>query len=256
MSQGGAPLATVDRALKLLLCFDSERVEWTVTELSTKLGYSKSMVHRLLRTFMQHDFIAQDPETSRYRLGMSVLRLSDGVGGPDDLRLTARAAMRELAAVTKQTCVLTIVDGMQAVSIHKIDSPERIKVTLRVGYRSPLYAGASAKVLLAFLPESEQEAVIEGGLTAMTDNTVQDANVLRKQLQQIREQGYCITNSELDSGLAGIAAPIYNHTGQVVAGVSIVGLAQGFNSTTDAQLIEQTKAAAARISAKLGWQPT
>lgn len=256
MSEHGPPLATVNRALKLLRCFDGERREWTVTELSAELGYSKSMVHRLLRTFMQHEFIAQDPETSRYRLGMSVLRLADGVGGPDDLRLTARDPMRELATLTKRTCVLTVVDGMHAVSIHKIDSPDRLKVTLRVGYRSPLYAGASAKVLLAFLPTSEQEVVLQGKLLPMTDNTVQNADVLRQQLQQIREQGYCITKSELDEGLAAIATPIYNHSGRVIAGLSIVGLAQSFDAKNSVQLVEQTMSTAAHISAKLGWQHT
>lgn len=218
------------------------------------MGISKSMVFRMLTTLEYHGFVSRDPDTGRFRLGYSLLGLAELVGGTDDLRRMAHHIMAEVAVQSRETCLLTVADGAEAICIHKIDSPDRIRVTHQVGHRSPMHAGASSKVLLAHLPEDEREAILALPRKRYTENTTVDVEVLREQLATIRKQGYCFTISELDVGLFGVAAPIRNHRGRVVAGLNVSGVAQKLTPEKIEEHITAVRAAAAKISHMIGWR--
>lgn len=218
------------------------------------MGISKSMVFRMLTTLEYHSFVSRDADTGRFRLGYGLLMLAELVGGTDDLRRTAHHTMAELAVHSRETCLLTVVDGNEAVCVHKIDSPERIRVTLQVGHRSPMHAGASAKVLLAHLSMDEREAILALPRQRYTEQTTVETEALREQLAEIRKQGYCFTDGELDAGLYAVAAPIRNHRGRVVAGLSVAGVSQQLTPQKVEEQIRWVCTAATKISDMIGWR--
>ncbi|MFS8534546.1 MAG: helix-turn-helix domain-containing protein, partial [Limnochordales bacterium] len=103
-----ALLQTLDRALTLLAAFDREHPEWGVTELAHHLGLPKSVVQKTLATFARHGFVHQEPRRRRYRLGLRLLSLAR-LAQPELARI-ADPHMVRLAAATKETVKLTIVD--------------------------------------------------------------------------------------------------------------------------------------------------
>jgi DNA-binding IclR family transcriptional regulator len=168
-----------------------------------------------------------------------------------NLRNVAKPIMEELAKQTDETVILEVVDGFHGLCIEKVESSQSMKCTSQVGKRVPLHAGAPTKILMAYLPAEKIEQIIEQGLQKFTESTVTEPDILRNQLEEIRQKGYCISNGELDLGSLGIAFPIRNHEGKVIAAISVVGpefrVADKIN-----QFLLYCQSAAAAISQQLG----
>lgn len=218
-------LQTVARAMELLLCWNEDAPEdgFTLTELSQRLGLHKTIVHRLLATMASYDFVARDPLTNRYRLGVAVLALGGMAAAGMELRRLALPVMRNLVATTGETVMLSVVSGTDSVCIEKVESKNPIKVSYHVGRRRPLHAGAAAKVLLAFLPPSEAAPLMDRmALTRYTDLTLTSREELKAELEATRTRGYALSYGELDAGVTGIGAPVWDHTNRAVAGLTLV----------------------------------
>ncbi|KIL38767.1 hypothetical protein SD70_24390 [Gordoniibacillus kamchatkensis] len=244
-------LETGDRMLRMLECFTIEKPEWGVTELSEYLGLYKSVVHRMLVTLEHRGFVVQHPLTQKYTLGIKVFELGVVAGNQLNLRTLSRPIMEELCESTKETVMLMIVDGLEGICIEKVESSQSVRYTSPLGKRVPLHAGATTKILLAYLPQDKINQIISGGLPKFTDYTISDPDELLRQLKDIREQGYCISANDFSLGGMGIAVPIRNHEGDVVAGLSISGLEFRMSPIADS-LLRQCQAAADHISKRLG----
>jgi len=131
--------------------------------------------------------------------------------------------MESLAAATGETVLLTVYQQGEVVCIEKIESPHAVRLAMDVGTRRMPHAGASSKVLMAFLPPDEIEAIIQRGLPRLCTNTITDPQALRAELARIREQGYAFSVEETDTGAWGIATPIRNPQGEVIAALGIAG---------------------------------
>ena len=165
--------------------------------------------------------------------------------------------MDQLVVETGETVFLGALDGRQALCIDARESPQSIRLYARIGRRSPLYAGSIPKLLFAFLPDPVREEWLqELELTPITSYTVTDRDQLRQQLIHIRSQGYAITSNDLDEGATSVAAPIRDHTGQVVAAISVAGPSQRFSEDRIDWILTQVLKGAAEISANLGCPAT
>ncbi|MFB5677142.1 IclR family transcriptional regulator [Paenibacillus terreus] len=218
-----AKLETAHRMLLLLECFTDAKPEWGVTELSEELGLYKSVVHRMLSTLEGRGYVSQNPVTKKYSLGLKLFELGMVVARGMNLRTIAQYPLKTLAEQTGETVLLTVVDGQAGVCVEKFESHESIKSTSQLGKRVPLYAGAPTKLLLAYLPEEEREAIIRAGLSAFSPFTDTDPDRLRESLAKIRGQGYSWTFQEVDMGSVGIAFPVRNHEEQVIASIAVLG---------------------------------
>lgn len=246
-----AKLETADRMLQLLECFSDAKTEWGVTELSEELGLYKSVVYRILSTLEGRGYVQQNPENKKYSLGLRLFELGMLVGRQMNVRTLAKPEIDKLAGETGETVLLMIVDGLYGVCIEKMESGEAIKSTSQLGKRVPLYAGAPTRVLMAYLPEEQIDAVIDAGLVPFTNTTLADADKLKADLARIRESGYCWSFGEMDLGSMGIAFPIRNHEEQVVASIAVLG--PQFRMEHKQENCQRRCAEAAReISAKLG----
>jgi DNA-binding IclR family transcriptional regulator len=159
--------------------------------------------------------------------------------------------MERLVRETGESTFLTIVSDNESVCIHRIESAQRVRVTLTIGGRYPLYAGASNKLLLAYLPPEKIDEIIARGLKQLTPDTISDPVRLKDNLAKIRRQGWAFSVGELTPGVAAIAAPLRDSNGEVVAALSIGGLASHFGENRLQRLIEITCQAAEEVSRQL-----
>jgi len=255
--KSGASLKTVNRALDILLLFDKEHLEWSVAELSQALGLHRSIVYRTLCTFEQRGVVTRNHTGGRYRLGLKLVELANVVLASMDLRQVAHPVMERLMRETGEAAFLTVVSEDKSVCIEKVDSPQPIRSMLTIGDRSPLHAGASNKLLLAYLPADTIDELIARGLEPMTPRTITDPTQLKENLTKIRQQGWAYTVGELTPSAAAISVPLWDSNDTVVAALSIAGLASRFSEDRLALLISATCQAADEISAQLvTWHKT
>ena len=215
---------TIDRLAIILDCFSAQEPQLSMTEISKRIGLGTSTTHRLLVSMESHGFLSRAPDGKRYTLGYKFLHWASTVEKSSSLQQQARPLLENLAKESGETAVLMVRDGPWAVCMDRVDSAQPLRLAMTVGQRIPLHAGSSAKILLAYADPAEIEShIAEHGLPPVGENTITDPKKLHDNLAQIRERGYAISLQERDPGAAGLTAPIFNSTDQIIAGLGIVG---------------------------------
>lgn len=213
--------SSAEKVLDVLLLFSESRPELTADEISELIGAPRSTTYRYLRTLHTKGFLEKST-AGIYRPGPRLVQLGRVALSRLDLRDIALPVMREIAGETRETVLLTRLSGRSAVCIERVEGPQTIRITFERGRVQPLHAGASSKILLAYAG-GEVEDYIDIPLEQFTEQTVTDPDVLRAQLRQIREQGYCISDGEVDVGARAVAVPILDDHNRLVAGLSTAG---------------------------------
>lgn len=234
--------------IQILSLFSMNRTSLSISEIQAELGYPKSTVFRILSTLEKYNYVKKNPDNHRYSLGFQFFRLGSIVQSEFDFRQAALPIMKQLVDETNETVELNIVDGSSRICIEKVDSPLDVRNFVRIGERKPLYLGASGKVLLAFLSKNEQEKVFE----ELRSNDI-DIDKLKKELEDIRKNGYKVTKAERVAGSFAIACPIFDYTGEMVAGLTIAGPIQRLTKEHETLLIKKLIVAAKKISEELGY---
>jgi len=242
---------SIDRALRLLECFTLENPQQSISELTKLTSLSKSTVFRILATLSQNGYIQQNAVTQKYSLGFKLFHLGAVVLGNMDLREVALPFMRKLSEETSETVDLNVVDQGERVCIEKVESHEIVRNFVRVGQRNCLWLGASGRVLLANIPESEAQNIIESAVKE--DGLNKDEFLLLKELKEIQANGYAISREERVKGSFSVAAPVFDYTGQLIGGISVAGPIQRLSDERIPMLIKNVKMAARQISRSLGY---
>ncbi|WP_206811558.1 IclR family transcriptional regulator [Paradesulfitobacterium ferrireducens] len=246
----------IDKVVEILGCFSYEQPELGVTEIATKLEMYKSTIFRILKNMERNGLVSQNQHNLKYRLGFKLLELGNIVLSGLQIRHIALPKMRELNESTRETITLNVVENNMRVCIEKLESPEPVRnFDQSVGGRNPLYLGAAGKVLLAFLPDQQINLILkQKNLEATILGLAVTPSILREQIARIRQQGYAHFSNERSKGAASVAAPIRNHEGNVVAGISLSGPEYRFVGERLDSLIRDVISGAEDISARLGWR--
>src|SRR5262245_25341387 len=156
---GGASLQVLERMFSILDLFSFEHPEWTTTEMARECGLPIPTTHRLLAALQAREFLSRDERTKRFRLGPAALELGERAKSALDIRTVARPLLQALARETGETALLTVLseDRERAVCLERVESRHPLRLSVEPGLRLPLHAGASQKVLLAFMHEEEIE---------------------------------------------------------------------------------------------------
>lgn len=222
-------------------------------QLSRMLGMHKSTISRLLTSLQYEGFVHKNPDTGKYQLGLSLVHLAGFVLDRLDLREVAQPHIRELAKLTQETINIAVLDRDMCLNIESIISPKPIQHAGRLGARYPLGCTSTGRVLLANLPSEEREvllSVLENN--QMCNKVILDQQALEKILDHVREQGYAIVHEGYQEGLSAIAAPIRDHTGNVIAAVSISGPTYRIGQSKIQNFIDALLDTANDISSNLG----
>ncbi len=237
------------RASGLLDTLSASHEALGVSALSAQLRLPKSTVARYLSVLHELGFVQQSPDDQRYRLGPKLYILGRAVPLDALVRDAARPHLVALTEAMGETTILTVVDGLTALCIEKIESPYAMRLTARIGERVPLHCGSSPRCLLAYLPEAERDAYLARPLVAFSPNTITDPAILRRAIAATRTSGYVISRSEIDEGMISIAAPIGDGCDRVIAAVSMAGPAIRITEERLPAVIAAVRETAAAISA-------
>lgn len=254
MAQKTAPAkpgrnTTADRTADVLLLFSEQRPVLSAADVARLLGMTRSTTYRYLQTLRSYGLVEEDETRGAFRLGPRVFQLArvarQGLGLPE----IALPVMRSLGERTREAVLLTRRWGQQVVCVERVESTHAVRLTYERGQILPVHAGASAKVLLAFSPPEEIDAVLSTAtLPRYTDRTVTDAARLRVQLEEIRRAGYAISEGEVDHGVRGVAAPIFRPDGRLAAGLSVAGPAYRLNDDALPGVVEAVQRGAQTVS--------
>ncbi|MEA2001245.1 MAG: IclR family transcriptional regulator [Actinomycetota bacterium] len=247
-------LSSVRNAARLLKQFSTRDRELGVSELSRRLEIGKSTVHRLLVTLTSEHLLEQDSLTGKYRLGIAMHDLGSAVATRLDLHEAVIPPLEQLRVATQETCQVAVLDGNEVVYVERLDSPQSLRLFLEVGRRNAAHSTSTGKCLLAFLPDQELDAVLQGWvLEQKTPHTIVDQATLRTELKQIRKQGYAWNVNESELGVLSVSAPIRNLAGRVTAALSAAG-PETRMAAAKLQMTQAVMEAAASASRRLGYR--
>lgn len=225
----------------------------TLAECTGILGFSKATTQRMLLTLTRRNMLHFDEELGVYSLGMLTAKLGAEYLSRLDMRRAALPALRDLVAESGETAHLGVLSGNDVVYIELVDSPHPIRIFSKVGDSVPAYATAVGKAILANMPGDVRQTHLPDSLIARTPQTLHTFEDLYRDLALTRERGYAIDNSENREGIRGFAAPIFDLTGAVCAGLSLAGPKSRITtSDDDARFGALVSRAARRVSQILG----
>ncbi|HEX9115989.1 MAG TPA: IclR family transcriptional regulator [Anaerolineae bacterium] len=244
---------TVNRISDILNCFSSGEPVLGLTAISNRLGLPRSTAHRLLTALESQGFLTRAPYGHGYQLGYHLLRWGLLAQATLDLRNEALPVLRRLAEVTGETAIVSVLDGEEGLCVDIVDSPHPVRLAMQAGQRLHLHAGASAKVLWAFLSEAEIRRLLEHlDLVPLQPNTIVEPEALRRELAAIRSRGYATSFEETDQGAMGIAVPVYDHAGQPIAGIGIAAPLARIPPESVAAVVPRVLEAGRELSARIG----
>lgn len=248
-------VAAVTRAIDLIDAFLQPPHQFGLTELSKATGQSKNQTFRLLQTLADENVVVMDPDTKRYTLGYRVLEWGAMAHKGSPLAVAASPVLDRLVEEVGETIVLTArASDYGCICVDKRESgTHALQITARVGRRIPFHAGAGSKCILAHsAPEFVHHFLeTETPLERYTERTTTDPRQLLEELERIRQQGFSISDEDIDPGACSIAAPITDHTGNVVAAVSIASPKTRFTKEDITLRQEAVKDAAREISRQM-----
>ncbi|MCL4869282.1 MAG: IclR family transcriptional regulator [Anaerolineae bacterium] len=245
---------SIERAIAILRCFTEAKPEWRVTELADRLHLHKSSISRILATLEQEGLVKQNEETGKFHLGVGLVAMAGVALGHLDARRVSQPHLNSLVEICQETVNVTILDGNECVNIERVASPKPIRYVGWLGRRTPTYCTAAGQVLLAYRSPEERQALLPNPLVVYTDKTVVDAAALNHLFTQVRQQGYAIVHEAFEEGFSAIAAPVHDHTGQVIAAITISGPTFRLGPGQIEQFVPPLLATVARISADMGYR--
>ena len=243
--------STVHRSLDLLEAVAGAKRAIGLSELAVSVGGSKATAHRLLSTLESRGYVTQAP-SGGYSPGLRLFELGSLWAQSLDLRFLAAPHMDRLNEATGEMVHLAVYDQGDAVYIDKRDSRHPVVPQSHVGRRCDAYCVATGRVLLAYQPVEEIEEALRPPLTEHTEHTISDPKALADLLAEVRANGYAVNHESFREGVSGIAAPVRDHTGSVVAAIGCCMPEARFGPEQLADLRDHTVAAAEAVSGDLG----
>ncbi|KQV17304.1 hypothetical protein ASC97_30480 [Rhizobium sp. Root1203] len=224
-----------------------------LSDLVAYLEYPHPTVHRLLGDLKKAGFVAQDPDSNRYRLGPKILLLSAQCLGGMDLRRIAQPIVSNLVEELGSTTHIGIREGSSIIYIDKFESLRSTRLGSSIGQRRKATTTALGKAILAFTDGDEVEAVLADGLEKLTPHSVTNADEFRKQLERVHARGWAIDDEECEIGIRCAAAPIFDYSSAVVAALSMSFIASQVSRKELEKHAKRVAAVASQISSELGY---
>jgi len=215
--------SSTQKTLDILLLFDNENIHLSVDDMSSCLDMPVSTVYRHVRVLCDNGFLERS-HNKQYCLGMTFLKLSRAAFNSNrDLPLIALPSMKKIAESVGESVSLMRLFNKQVICIENIEGKHALRVTIAPGRVHHLHAGASAKAILAHLPENEWKELLKFPLKRFTSSTFVEFSALSAELHKIYSQGFSVSDGEIDVGARAIAIPLLNQHKHVIAALSIEG---------------------------------
>ncbi len=247
--------SVIVNAIAVLRSFTADEPLLGVTEIANRVGLHKSTVSRILATFEQEGLVERDPETRRFRLGLGLIAVAGPLLAELEERRVAYPVLRELTELTGETSALMMWEGNESICVEQIASRHQIKHTTPLGARYKDALSSSVQVFLATEPEERVRSLLLSGVITYPglDETSLEGYLLR--LKDDSRRGWAMNYGESSLDEVGVAAPVYDHRGDVVAAVLIPAPRFRVSNERLQVLGESCLAAADKVTARLGGNP-
>ncbi|HLF01279.1 MAG TPA: IclR family transcriptional regulator [Anaerolineales bacterium] len=241
------------RAVTLLKAFSDSQPELGLADLARTTKLNKTTAFRMLTALESAGLVAKNPETDSYRLGPEVIALGGRALRANHLYLASRPELESLAKKTGETITLEVLAGADTLILDEVLSHYFVGTMPSVGTRWPAHTTSTGKILLAQLPDDELSGLFEGKLARPTVNSIVSLTALRRELAEARERGFAVAEEELEIGFVAVGAAVRNHAGQAMAAISVGGPSVRMSVERIETVAPLVKAAAEKISKKMGY---
>jgi len=205
-------------------------------------------------TLAAEGFLEQNPDNGRYRLGLALFALGAMVRRRMDVSNEARPLLGQLRDKTHEAVHLAILSQASIMYLYNLESSQAIGIRSYIGDLKPAFCTAEGRVLLAFGNSNAVAEALKAGLAARTPKTITERDALLQVLDDVRHAGYAIDDEESEVGMRGIAAPIHDISGKVVAAVGLAGPVQRLTKKDLRALVPEVVATADAVSGRLGYR--
>lgn len=247
---GARGASVIVNVLQVIRCFTVEEPVLGVTEIAVQVGLHKSSVSRILATLEQEKVVERDEASRKYRLGLGLIAVAGPLLAGLDVRRIAMDDLRELSETTAETAALNIWDGTAAVTVEQVPSRQQVKHTSVLGSRYATGLSASVQVFLAHETTERMRGLLDAGRIAF--DSPSDPAAYLERLAAVRRDGHAVNHGETQPDEVGIAAPVLDHRGEVVATVLLAAPRYRVPAERVAELAAHCREAAYRISQRLG----
>lgn len=246
-------MSTIDKAIAVLNAFSPERPELGVTEISNLLDMNKVIVHRLLQTLAGNNLIEQDEHTLRYRLGYGVLKLAGSKLASVNFVQAAMPYANRLRDRFGETCQLLVMRRSATVRVYVAQTHYPLRFAGNVGDEGPLHCSASGKVMLAHVDPADLDRLLAESCRKYPHIPCPPREELLADYAAIRTAGFAVDDQAYMRDLRAIGAPIQDHTGALIATLSIGGPVARITEDRIDELARALVEATAEISQQLGF---
>lgn len=245
----------VAKALDIIEVLGYSESGYTLVELSHKVGMPHPTVHRLLKTLKTKGFVVQEASTGTYHLSSKFLRLQATIFTKQSVVLATIPVLNRLAQALPCYAHLGMLDDDRVIYIETRRHNPFLSEYLPPGRTAPIHSTALGKVMTAFLPlDNRNRMVSHLTFHPVTPYTVGNKEQFGQQLDEIRQQGFAFEREESRVGAGCVAAPIFNHTGAMIAAISCFWWFATMPADSYPQIAEMVVAGAQEISRSLGWE--
>lgn len=223
-----------------------------VRAVAVHLDLPVGSVHRLLQDLAEENAVERNEE-GNWRLSYRLLQITEMQLDNIQLPRLARPFCEAIAEVTGETVNVNVLSGPHCVCVDKVRGNDGMQLDFRIGTRSPLHCGGSAKAILAFQPDAVIDRVVGEPMTGFTSRTITSPDELKAELGRVRRRGYAIDDEELVMGIWCVGVPIVDGVGKAVGAISITGTSRKTVGPEVQPLVDMLANACSQVSRALGY---
>ncbi|MEM9853085.1 MAG: IclR family transcriptional regulator [Pseudomonadota bacterium] len=247
--QGGPGAGTVGKALEVLDQVASFGRPVRFAELMSSTRFPKATLYRFVQTLTSEGMLVYDPERNVYALGVRLVRLAHAAWQTSSLAPMARPHIEKLFERVGETVHLAQLDHASVLYVDKVNAREQVPMYSQAGKVGPAYCTGVGKVMVAFLPEAELEAVLkQQSFHRFTAHTVTSQTELRMELEAIRDQGFGFDREEHEPGIICVAVPILTEQQRLLGAISVTSSTSRTNLRQLAEHLPHIRETARAIS--------
>ncbi|KAB8043278.1 IclR family transcriptional regulator domain-containing protein [Janthinobacterium aquaticum] len=223
---GDSYVQSFARGLAVLRSFGAEAPRQTLSEVAERAQLTRAGARRILHTLLHLGYV--EAEGRLFRLTPKVLDLGYAYLSSLPIWTQAQPLLEELMQTLRQSCSATVMDGDDIVYVVRLSAHRTMSINLGIGSRLPAYCTSMGRVLLSGLtPEVLRARLSKMALLPITPATMTDIDALMAEIAQVRRQGWCLVQEELEQGLVALAAPVFDRSGKIVAAINVSGQTAG-----------------------------
>jgi IclR family acetate operon transcriptional repressor len=250
-------MQATERVVVIISYLASDQRAHGLTEICDHLKISKTTAHRILSTLQRVKWVSRDPGSRKYKIGPALTEVGLAVLYNLDVRRISLPYLNSLNQTTNETAVLSLRVGFERVFAEQVEGNHEVRMVIELGKKGPLWIGAHGKCILAFMEREETEQVLENFEKSpskiLASGQMLETENLRKELAEIRKNGFSVSLGERVIGAAAVAAPIFSKEGKVLGAVAIIGPQHRFTVDILKQYGSLVRQAGNNISVEMGF---